>query len=163
VDTPQAVVLLGLASCLRHRRGIDDADQPSPSSSGSDTGQRLADQQGQPIPALTQAIEQGHISYVFQSPTIVFVAQKDDWTLPAACIKAKSTGAVTGAEFDVVEYKNAHHGFDLPLAAPIKYKVFTLAHSHDATIDSRKRFKEFFIKHLTAELKNAQPFVGKAK
>jgi hypothetical protein len=38
---------------------------------------------------------------------------------------------VTGAEFDVINYPNAHHGFDQPRQT-IKYKGHTLAYSADA-------------------------------
>jgi dienelactone hydrolase len=104
----------------------------------------------------------GGVGYVYKSPTIVFVGERDDWTPPAECIKSKSPGAVTGAEFEVISYPNAHHGFDQERAT-IKYKGHTLAYSREATVDSRKRLKEFFIKHLTAELKAAPPFSGKSK
>ena len=52
------------------------------------------------------------IDYSIRSPTLVFVAGKDDWTPPDDCIKAKDRKIVTGAEFDVINYPNAHHGFD---------------------------------------------------
>jgi dienelactone hydrolase len=51
------------------------------------------------------------VGYVYKSPTIVLVGEKDDWTPPAECIKSKSPGVVTGAEFDVTSYANAHHPF----------------------------------------------------
>ena len=102
------------------------------------------------------------VGYVYKSPTIVFVGERDDWTPPAECIKSKSPGVVTGAEFDVISYPNAHHGFDQEHATR-KYKEHTLSYSREATIDSRKRVKEFFIKYLTAELKTAPPFSGKSK
>ena len=102
------------------------------------------------------------VGYVYKSPTIVFVGGRDDWTPPAECIKSKSPGVVTGAEFEVISYPNAHHGFDQEHTTR-KYKGHTLAYSREATVDSRKRIKEFFIKHLTAELKTAPPFSGRSK
>jgi dienelactone hydrolase len=104
----------------------------------------------------------GGVGYVYKSPTIVFVAEKDDWTPPAECIKSKSPGVVTGAEFEVISYPNAHHGFDQPQPTR-KYKGHTLAYNREATVDSRKRFIEFFTRNLTAELKAAPPFSGKEK
>jgi len=92
------------------------------------------------------------ISYTIRSPTLVFVAGKDDWTPPADCLSAESAGIVKGAEFDVINYPNAHHGFDQQRNT-IRYKGHTLAYSAEATFDSRKRVKEFFIRHLTTELK----------
>ena len=42
----------------------------------------------------------------------MLVAGKDDWTPPGDCIRAKDRKIVTGAEFDSINYPNAHHGFD---------------------------------------------------
>lgn len=85
----------------------------------------------------------GGMSYAIRSPTLVFVAGKDDWTPPTDCLSAKRAGIVTGAEFDVINYPNAHHGFDQQRKT-IRYKGHTLAFSPEATSDSRKRVKEFF-------------------
>jgi dienelactone hydrolase len=104
----------------------------------------------------------GGVGYVYKSPTIVFVGEKDDWTPPAECIKSKSPGAVTGAEFQVIAYPNARHGFDQQQAAR-KYLGHTLAYDREATIDSGKRVKAFFIKYLTADLANAPPFLARPK
>jgi dienelactone hydrolase len=93
---------------------------------------------------------------VIRSPTLVFVAGKDDWTPPGDCIKAKSGNIVTGAEFDVINYPSAHHGFD-QVRQPIKYKGHTLAYSADATADSQKRVRDFFVRHLTDEFKAKVP------
>jgi dienelactone hydrolase len=102
------------------------------------------------------------VGYVYKSPTIVFVGERDDWTPPAECIKSKSPGVVTGAEFEVISYSNAHHGFDQQHVTR-KYKGHTLAYSREATVDSQKRTNEFFIKHLTDELKTSPPFSGTSK
>jgi dienelactone hydrolase len=104
----------------------------------------------------------GGIGYVYKSPVIVFVGEKDDWTPPAECIKSKSPGVVTGAEFEVISYPNAYHGFDQP--RPMRKVLgYTMAYDREDTVDSRKRYIEFFIRNLTAELKAAPPFSGKAK
>ena len=104
----------------------------------------------------------GGVGYVYKSPIIVFVGEKDDWTPPAECIKSKSPGVVTGAEFEVISYPNAYHGFDQP--RPMRKVLgYTMAYDREATVDSRKRYIDFFIKNLTAELKAAPPFSGKAK
>lgn len=102
------------------------------------------------------------IEYVIRSPLIVFVAEKDDWTPPSECIKAKDTGIVRGAEFELVAYRNAQHGFDQPRSA-IKFKGHTLAYDQDATIDSRKRLKEFFFKHLTDDVKATLPTLSRSQ
>jgi dienelactone hydrolase len=99
----------------------------------------------------------GGVGYVYKSPIIVFVGEKDDWTPPAECIRSKSPGVVTGAEFEVISYPNAYHGFDQP--RPMRKVLgYTMAYDREATVDSRKRYIEFFIKNLTAELKAAPPF-----
>ena len=104
----------------------------------------------------------GGVGYVYKSPIIIFVGEKDDWTPPAECIKSKSPGVVTGAEFEVISYPNAYHGFDQP--RPMRKVLgYTMAYDREATVDSRKRYIEFFIKNLTAELKAAPPVAGKAK
>jgi dienelactone hydrolase len=102
------------------------------------------------------------ISYAIRSPTLVFVAGKDDWTPPSDCISAKSASTVTGAEFDVINYPNAHHGFDQQRKT-IRYKGHTLAYSPEAASDSRIRVREFFIRYLTDELKAKAPFSSSSK
>lgn len=91
---------------------------------------------------------------MFQSPTIIFVGEKDDWTPPGDCIKAKNSGVNAGAKLQVVSDPNAHHGFDQQ-HAPRKYLGHTLAYSRDATVDSRKRYIEFFKKYLTSSGKQS--------
>ncbi|HLG85303.1 MAG TPA: dienelactone hydrolase family protein [Bradyrhizobium sp.] len=103
----------------------------------------------------------GGVGYVYQSPTIVFVGERDDWTPPAECIKSKSAGVVTGAEFEVVSYPNAYHGFDQPLPLR-KVMGYTMAYDREATLDSRKRYIAFFTRSLTADLKATPAFGGKA-
>jgi dienelactone hydrolase len=95
------------------------------------------------------------VGYVYKSPTIVFVGEKDDWTPSAECIKSKNAGIVTGAEFEVISYPNAQHGFDQP--RPMRKVLgYTMAYDREATLDSRKRYLEFFTRNLTAELKAAR-------
>ncbi|XIA65731.1 dienelactone hydrolase family protein [Bradyrhizobium sp. TZ2] len=78
--------------------------------------------------------------------------EKDDWTPPAGCIEARSSGVNPGAELQIISYSNARHGFDQPHAAR---KIFghTIAYSREATADSRKKYLEFFKKYLTPEPK----------
>jgi dienelactone hydrolase len=104
----------------------------------------------------------GGVGYVYKSPTIAFVGEKDDWTPPAECIKSKNAGVVTGAEFDVISYAGAYHGFDQPRPMR-KVMGFTMAYDREATADSRKRYIDFFTRNLTAELKAAPPFSGRTK
>lgn len=102
------------------------------------------------------------IEYVIRSPLIVFVAEKDDWTPPSECIKAKDSGIVRGAVFELVAYKNAQHGFD-QLRSATKFKGHTLAYDQDATIDSKNRLREFFFKHSTEDLKSTLPTLSRSQ
>jgi dienelactone hydrolase len=102
------------------------------------------------------------ISITIQSPLLVFVAGRDDWTPPAKCMSAKTAGIVKGAEFDVINYPDAHHGFDQQRET-IRYKGHTLAYNAEAASDSRKRVREFFTRHLTDELKAKAPFSSKTR
>jgi dienelactone hydrolase len=86
----------------------------------------------------------------YNSPAIVFVGEKDDWTPAAECTKTKSHNGTAGAEFKVYSYPNAHHGFD-QLHERRKVLGHTLAFDRDATVDSRKKYIEFFKKYLTAK------------
>lgn len=97
-----------------------------------------------------------------KSPIIVFAGGKDDWTPPYTCTHAKSIDRFPGAEFELVIYPNAFHSFDLPLGT-IKYKGHVLAYDQQATADSQKKMKEFFIRHLTDELKALPPFAGSVR
>ena len=80
----------------------------------------------------------------------------------ATCIKSKSAGTVTGAEFEVISYPNAYHGFDLP-GSNRKVFGYTMAYDREASIDSRRKYIEFFIKNLTSDLRARPPFSGKTK
>ncbi|WP_161491823.1 hypothetical protein [Bradyrhizobium centrolobii] len=59
-----AFFFLPLSPFLRHRRGIDDPDQATLACLRGGASKRLPHQQRQPIPALTQAIQQSHIGNV---------------------------------------------------------------------------------------------------
>ena len=67
VDAPQLALLPGRRSCLRDRGRIDDPDQATPARLGRGRRQHVAHQHGQPIPALTQAIEQRHIRNIYKA------------------------------------------------------------------------------------------------
>jgi hypothetical protein len=60
VNAPQLVLLPGARSFLRHRGGIDDADHPAAARLRGGGGKHLTHQQREPVPALTQTIQQSH-------------------------------------------------------------------------------------------------------
>ncbi|MGX1164485.1 dienelactone hydrolase [Bradyrhizobium sp. USDA 372] len=99
------------------------------------------------------------VGVTFLSPTIIFVGEKDTWTPPTDCIKARHSGIDTGAELQVISYPNAHHSFDQPRSAPLKYSGHILEYSREATVDSRKKYLEFFKKYLTPSI-GASPAVA---
>jgi len=78
------------------------------------------------------------------SPLLVFGAEKDDWLSPKDCVSAKKN--VNGAEYDVVVYEDAHHGFDIPISIRI-YAGHTVGGNELATTDSRLRMMNWFLKH----------------
>jgi hypothetical protein len=61
VNAPQLALLPGRWSFLRHRGGVDDADHPAAARlRGGGGSKHLTYQQREPVPALTQAIQQRH-------------------------------------------------------------------------------------------------------
>ena len=83
-----------------------------------------------------------------QSPVTVFAAGKDDWVPASLCTYAKSKRD-PGADFELVVYPDAFHGFDMRFQKPNRFKGRTAAYDARATADSQKKMKEFLIKHLT--------------
>jgi len=57
----------------------------------------------------------GHVSDVrpveLVSPLLVLAGEKDDWTPPLGCVLAREN--VSGADYEVIVYDQAHHAFDL--------------------------------------------------
>ena len=64
VNAPQLVLPPGETPSLRHSGGVDETDQPALSRLGRIKGQHLANQQGEPISALTETIKQRDIGNV---------------------------------------------------------------------------------------------------
>ena len=97
-----------------------------------------------------------------KAPVIVFSGGKDDWTPAHTCTYAHKIDRMAGAEFQLVVYPNAMHSFDVP--GPVrKYKGHVLAFDREATDDSRKRMKEFFLQYRTDDAKAAAPFPTKQR
>jgi dienelactone hydrolase len=75
-------------------------------------------------------------------PTLVLVGEKDDWTPAAKC------QAVTGkANFEVVVYPGATHGFTEPFDKPFDYQGHHLAHDEEATKDAQEKAEAFIAAH----------------
>jgi len=85
-----------------------------------------------------------------RSPLLVLAGGKDDWTPPDQCRQAKAQGWVTGADFDVIVYPDALHGFDQP-SKTRTYRGYTLGYNARATANGRDRMLEFFKRHLKAK------------
>ena len=76
-------------------------------------------------------------------PTLVLIGAKDDWTPAANC------QAVTGkANFEVVVYPGATHGFTEPFDKPFDVDGHHLAHDEAATKDAQERAEAFIAAHL---------------
>src|SRR5262249_19000649 len=67
VNAPQLIALPGVPSSLRYRRGVDNPDQAASARLRGSASKYQTHQQRQPIPALTQAIQQSHVGDVDQA------------------------------------------------------------------------------------------------
>ena len=90
------------------------------------------------------------VGTTLRSPLIVFGAGKDDWTPMHGCRAAKTSGLVKGAEYEMVAYPNALHGFDQPMKTR-RYKGHTLGYDAAAAADARQKMVEFFKRHMKAK------------
>jgi dienelactone hydrolase len=76
-------------------------------------------------------------------PTLVLIGDKDDFMSVAAC------QAITGkANFELVVYPGATHGFTEPFEKPLDFDGHHLAHDEAATTDAQKRAEAFIAAHL---------------
>jgi dienelactone hydrolase len=75
-------------------------------------------------------------------PTTMMLAEKDDWTPIKLCLES-----VKGDNYEVHQYPNATHGFDMNLPRRVAHG-WTLWYDQEADIDSRQKTKEFFAKNL---------------
>jgi hypothetical protein len=64
VDAPEPVLLSRLGAWFQDAGGIDEAYQPPAARPRDGTGQKLADQQVQPVAALAQPIQNGRIGHI---------------------------------------------------------------------------------------------------
>jgi dienelactone hydrolase len=76
-------------------------------------------------------------------PTLVLIGDKDDFVSAAAC------QAITGkANFELVVYPGATHGFTEPFERPLDFDGHHLAHDEAATKDAQERAEAFIDAHL---------------
>jgi dienelactone hydrolase len=76
-------------------------------------------------------------------PTLVLIGEKDDFMPVAKC------QALTGkANFEVVVYPGASHGFTEPFDKPLDFDGHHLAHDEAATKDAQERAEAFIAAHL---------------
>src|SRR6516225_10576125 len=64
VNAPEFAALARSWSCLRHRRGIDDADQPTSARLWRHPSEEALDEDAKPIATLTQPIKQRHATEI---------------------------------------------------------------------------------------------------
>lgn len=87
-----------------------------------------------------------------KSPLIAFGGEKDDWLSFDNCQHVQEKKLTSGAEYMAILYPDALHGFDM-LRKPFKSQGHLLGQNKKATADSREKMRDFFMKHLTADLK----------
>lgn len=75
-------------------------------------------------------------------PTLVLIGEKDDWTPAAACQAVKGK-----ANFDLIVYPGATHGFTVPFEKPFDVDGHHLAHDAAATNDAQERVDAFIAAH----------------
>lgn len=76
-------------------------------------------------------------------PTLVLIGEKDDWTPAANCQAVKGK-----ANFEVIVYPGATHGFTEPFDKPFDFDGHHLAHDEVATKDAQERAGSFIAAHL---------------
>src|SRR5262245_19563671 len=77
-----------------------------------------------------------------RSPVIVFAGEKDDWTPAFSCTFAKGIDRTAGADFELIVYPEAVHGFDLDIEIQT-YIRYLVGHNARAASDSRDRMLAF--------------------
>lgn len=83
----------------------------------------------------------GALTKRLRTPVLVLGGEKDDWTPLALCLFAQKQDM--GKEYKVIEYKNAHHSFDLfkPVGT---YNGHTVGANAKARIDSGIQMLRWF-------------------
>src|SRR5262245_45551837 len=80
---------------------------------------------------------------------IVFAGEKDDWTPAFSCTIAKGIDRMPGADFELIVYPGAVHGFDLEIKIQT-YIRYLVGHDAHAASDSRARMLAFFKRHMAS-------------
>jgi dienelactone hydrolase len=82
-----------------------------------------------------------------KSGVIVFAGEKDDWTPAFSCTIAKGIDRMPGADFELIVYPEAVHGFDLDIQTQT-YIRYLVGYNAYAASDSRDRMLAFFKRHI---------------
>ena len=82
-----------------------------------------------------------------KSPLLVLGGSADDWTPPGNCERPKKHNRMSGADYEVIVYKGALHGFDQPRGR-YRYHGHWLGYDAAATAAGRKAMLAFFQAHL---------------
>lgn len=89
-------------------------------------------------------------SLKLKSPIIVFAAGNDDWTPSPVCEEAKARERTPGEELELIIYPNAYHAFDQKRRD--QYLGHVMAYDAQATADSEKKMRDFFLRYLGDDL-----------
>ena len=75
------------------------------------------------------------------APVLVLGGAKDDWTPLGTCLAVRNQNL--GQPYEVVNYRGAHHGFDLFIPV-VSYLGHTVGGNAEAREDSKKRMLDWF-------------------
>ena len=84
---------------------------------------------------------------LLKSAVIVFAGEMDDWTPAFSCTIAKGIDRMPGADFELIVYPEAVHGFDLDIQTQT-YIRYLVGYNAYAASDSRDRMLAFFKRHI---------------
>jgi dienelactone hydrolase len=90
-----------------------------------------------------------------ETPTLLLLAGRDDWTPPAQCLHNADVARGRGTPVSWEVYPQAQHAFDRPLAAP--YLGHVMAYDANAAAASREAVRRFLAERLQSRRPGAAP------
>jgi dienelactone hydrolase len=87
------------------------------------------------------------LDYQTQTPTLMLLAENDDWTPPEQCVTKGERARQQGLPISWEIYPNALHAFDRP-APPTTYLGHSMAYDGKAAAASRESVRRFLEKYL---------------
>ncbi len=94
-------------------------------------------------------------AYSLVRPVAILIGERDDWTPAWRCtaLAGLARSRAGGPPLELVLYPDAHHAFDMPIAAPLRVpgaegRYHTVAADDAARRDAARRMLSFFDRHL---------------